>query len=188
MTAGRACGRTLAGVTTADYLPAPIELPDGAVIRDARIDDVPAILGLIHELAVYEREPDAVRVTVDQLREDLFAADHYANAIVLEHDGVVVGTAVWFPIYSTWEGRSGYLEDLYVQPASRGAGYGRALLSALAGIGVARGWARLQWVALDWNEPAINFYRALGAETVDGWTTFRLTGEALAAVADLSNG
>lgn len=172
-------------MTTATFLPAPIDLADGAVIRDATVDDVPAIRGLIHELAVYEREPDAVKVTVEQLREDLFGDDHYANAIVVERDSVVVGTAVWFPIYSTWEGRSGYLEDLYVQPAFRGSGYGRALLSALAAIGVARGWVRLQWVALDWNEPAINFYRALGADTVDGWTTFRLTGDALRQVAEL---
>lgn len=174
-------------MTTATQLPAPITLADGATIRDARPEDVPAILGLIHELAVYEREPDAVQVSVAQLRDDLFADDHYANAIVVERAGAVAGIAVWYPIYSTWEGRSAYLEDLYVQPAFRGSGYGRALLSALAAIGVARGWARLQWVALDWNTPAIDFYRALGANTVDGWTTFRLTGDALQRVAELPN-
>lgn len=172
-------------MSTAIFLPAPITLADGAVIRDARSEDVPAILGLIRELAEYEREPDAVRIDADQLRDDLFGDDHYANALVVERDGDVVGTAVWFPIYSTWEGRSAHLEDLYVQPRYRGTGYGRALLSALAAIGVAKGWARLEWVALDWNEPAIAFYRALGAGTVDGWTTFRLTGDALREVADL---
>lgn len=172
-------------MTTSGFLPAPIDLPDGAVIRDAVVDDVSAILGLIRELAEYEREPEAVRIDDDRLRDDLFGADHYANAIVVERDGVVVGTAVWFPIYSTWEGRSAHLEDLYVQPKYRGSGYGRALLAGLARIGRERGWARLQWVALDWNEPAINFYRAIGATTVDGWTTFRLTEETIASVAEL---
>ncbi|GER23426.1 N-acetyltransferase [Zafaria cholistanensis] len=158
-------------------------------IRDARPSDVPAILGLIQDLAAYEREPDAVKNTPALLHEHLFGpgARVYAHVVEDTLPGAaapqVVGMAVWFLNYSTWEGVHGiYLEDLYVHPAARGAGHGKALLANLARIAVDRGYARVEWSVLDWNEPAIGFYDALGAASMDGWTVRRLTGEALRSV------
>lgn len=157
-------------------------LPPG--IRPAAVDDVPALLALIHDLAAYEREPDAVETTEDDLRRELFGADPSASALVAEVDGTVVGMAVWFRTYSTWTGTPGiHLEDLFVQPAARGRGLGRALLAALAAIAVARGYRRVEWAVLDWNEPAIAFYGSLGAEPLQEWTTNRLAGDALTALA-----
>jgi ribosomal protein S18 acetylase RimI-like enzyme len=159
-------------------------------IRDARPGDVPAILGLIRDLAAYEREPDAVRNTEQQLHRSLFGDDPHVFAHVVEDTlpgedrPRVVGIAVWFLSYSTWEGTHGiHLEDLYVHPRARGAGHGKALLCNLARIAVERGYARLEWSVLDWNEPAIGFYDSLGAGTMDGWTVRRLDGKALADVA-----
>lgn len=151
-------------------------------IRDATIDDVPAVLGLIRELATYEREPDAVRTTEADLVLALFPDDGPAAVWcrVAEVEGEVVGMALWFLTFSTWTGQHGiWLEDLYVRPAQRGSGLGRALLASLARLCVERGWPRLEWTVLDWNTPAIDFYRALGAGGMVDWTTHRVTGEAL---------
>lgn len=153
-------------------------------IREARRDDVPTILQLIHDLAVYEKEPDAVRNTVEGLEEALFGSSPSIFAHVAEDDGGIQGFALWFLNYSTWEGVHGiYLEDLYVRPEARGAGHGKALLRTLAGIAAERGYARVEWSVLNWNEPSITFYRSLGALPQEEWTTFRLTGARLAAFA-----
>lgn len=153
-------------------------------IRAARRDDVPTILQLIHDLAVYEKEPDAVRNTVQGLEEALFGPNPRVFAHVAEDDAGVQGFALWFLNYSTWEGVNGiYLEDLYVRPEARGSGFGKALLQTLAGIAAERGYARVEWSVLNWNEPSIEFYRSLGARPQDEWTTFRLTGASLAAFA-----
>jgi GNAT superfamily N-acetyltransferase len=155
-------------------------------IREARRDDVPTILQLIHDLATYEKEPDAVRNTVQGLEEALFGPHPRVFAHIAEDDSGIQGFALWFLNYSTWEGVHGiYLEDLYVRPEARGSGYGKALLRTLAGIAAERGYARVEWSVLNWNEPSINFYRGLGAFPQDEWTTFRLTGEPLVAFADL---
>ena len=153
-------------------------------IREARRDDVPTILQLIHDLAVYEKEPDAVRNTVEGLEEALFGPNPRIFAHIAEYDGGVQGFALWFLNYSTWEGVHGvYLEDLYVRPEARGSGYGKALLQHLAALAVENGYARVEWSVLDWNEPSIQFYRSLGAQAQDEWSTFRLTGAPLAAFA-----
>lgn len=161
-------------------------------IRPARPADVPDLLRLIRDLATYEREPDAVRNTEVELGRHLFGEHpavfcHVVEDVVQEGpDGAgtrVVGLALWFLNYSTWEGTHGiWLEDLYVDPVARGRGHGRRLLEHLAGICTERGYARMEWSVLDWNEPSIGFYRSLGAEPMDEWTTFRLTGDALAGV------
>ncbi len=157
-------------------------LPAG--IRVANPDDVPDILRLIRDLATYEREPDAVETTEDDLRRWVFGPDPVASVLVAEVDGRVVGLALWFRTYSTWTGVPGiYLEDLYVDPAQRGSGLGKALLTSLARIAVDRGYRRVDWAVLDWNTPSIEFYESLGARPQDEWTTYRLTGDALAALA-----
>ena len=152
-----------------------------SVIRPATEQDVPAILQMIHDLALYEKEPDAVRNTPELLRQALFGENPRIYAAMAENGaGEVRGFALWFLNYSTWEGVHGiYLEDLYVVPEARGEGHGKALLQHLAAIAVDNGYARVEWSVLDWNEPSINFYRRLGARPMDGWSTFRLTGEAL---------
>ncbi len=156
------------------------------VIRAATAADVPAIHELIVELATYEREPDAVEASAETLRAALFGADPLVHALVAEHEGAVVGCAVWFVNFSTWTGRHGiYLEDLVVSQAFRRFGYGRGLLARLAALCVERGYRRLEWSVLDWNEPALGFYRALGAEAMTGWTVHRVSGDALSAVAGL---
>ncbi|MHA7273973.1 GNAT family N-acetyltransferase [Arthrobacter sp. CAL618] len=153
-------------------------------IRDARPADVATILQLIHDLAIYEKEPDAVRNTPEQLHQALFGPMPSVFAHVAESDGVIQGFALWFLNYSTWEGVNGiYLEDLYVRPEARGEGHGKALLQNLARIAAERGYARVEWSVLNWNEPSINFYDSLGALPQDEWTTYRLTGPALTAVA-----
>lgn len=155
-------------------------------VRRATIDDVPTILALIHALAEYEREPDAVEATADDLVAALFPTDGAATAQahVATVGDEVVGMAVWFTTFSTWTGRNGiWLEDLFVLPAHRDRGLGRALLAALARECVDRGWPRLEWTVLDWNEPALGFYRRLGALPQDEWTTHRVTGDALTSLA-----
>ncbi|QXQ11703.1 GNAT family N-acetyltransferase [Paeniglutamicibacter sp. Y32M11] len=150
-------------------------------IRPARPDDAAAILSLIHELAVFEREPDAVKNTQEQLTAHLFGPDPQVYAHVVEEDGTVLGFALWFLTYSTWEGTHGiHLEDLYVSETRRGAGHGKALLSTLARLAVQRGYKRVEWSVLDWNAPAIGFYDSLGAGTMNGWSVRRLEGAALA--------
>lgn len=159
-------------------------LSDGAQLRRARPGDEPGILALIHALAAYEREPDAVENTEGMLTTTLFGDEPRAFAHVVERDGEIVGIAIWFLTYSTWTGTHGiWLEDLYVDEAQRGRGYGRALMAALAATCVERSYRRFEWTVLDWNEPSIGFYRSIGAEPLDEWTTQRLTGEQLAALA-----
>jgi GNAT superfamily N-acetyltransferase len=151
-------------------------------IRPAVPADVPEILRLVIELAEYEREPDAVAATEEGFLTALFGDDPAVHAFVIDGDeaGTLAGMAVWFLTFSTWEGVHGiHLEDLYVRPAYRGSGLGTALLTGLAALCVERGYARLEWDVLDWNAPAIGFYESLGARPLDGWTTYRLDGEAL---------
>ena len=149
-------------------------------IRSAKPADVPAILQLIKDLAVYEKAPDAVKSTEENLRVALFGEEPKVFAHVAEDGGKIVGIAIWFLNYSTWMGTHGiYLEDLYVDPEFRGKGYDIALLKSLAKICVERGYSRLQWWVLDWNEPSINFYKSLGAVPMDEWTVFRVDGQAL---------
>ncbi|WP_219413105.1 GNAT family N-acetyltransferase [Pseudonocardia nigra] len=154
------------------------------MIRPIEPGDVPAVVTLVHELAAYEREPDSCHLAEHQLAGALFGAGPALFGHVAEVDGEVVGCALWFLNFSTWRGVHGvYLEDLYVRPAHRGRGLGRALLATLAAVCAERGYGRLEWSVLDWNEPSIAFYRALGAVGMDEWTTFRLDGDALAALA-----
>ncbi len=157
-----------------------------AVIRRAGPQDVPAIYRLVRELAEYERSLAEVTATEGDLRASLCAEQPAVYAHVAELDGEIVGFALWFLNFSTWRGRHGiYLEDLYVTPARRGSGIGRALLAKLAALCVQRGYGRLEWWVLDWNSAARGFYRSLGAEAMDEWTVHRLTGQALRALASL---
>ncbi len=150
------------------------------LVRPAARTDVPTLLGFIKELADYEREPDAVKADERSLHDVLFTQRPHVFAHVVEIDQTVVGMAIWFLNFSTWEGTHGvYLEDLYVSPVARGRGAGRALLRALAGICIDHGYARLELSVLDWNLPAIGFYRTLGAVGMDEWTVQRVTGPAL---------
>jgi ribosomal protein S18 acetylase RimI-like enzyme len=163
------------------------------MIRPARPEDVPAIHELICDLAEYERARDQVEASPEQLHSVLFGASPAAFAHVAEistPDGPrVAGIALWFLNFSTWTGRHGiYLEDLYVRPEHRGGGHGRALLTELARICAERGYGRLEWSVLDWNEPSIGFYKSLGAAPMDEWTVHRLTGDALANVAGAAAG
>jgi GNAT superfamily N-acetyltransferase len=154
-------------------------------ISPATAIDFHSIQQMNHDLAIYEKEPDAVRNTPEMLTAALFCEQPSVFATMAENEaGDVQGFALWFLNYSTWEGVHGiYLEDLYVTPDSRGEGHGKALLQYLADTAVERGYARVEWSVLDWNEPSINFYRKLGAVPMDGWSTFRLTGSALEAFA-----
>lgn len=155
------------------------------MIRPATPEDLPAILALVRELAAYEREPDAVTGTVESYAACLFPewGEPTVWAHVAEERGQVVGIAVWFLTFSTWTGRNGiWLEDLYVTPEHRGTGLGRALMAELARICLQRGYPRMEWTVLDWNTPAIEVYRHLGAEGMAEWTTQRLTGAPLAAL------
>lgn len=152
------------------------------MIRAAEPADLPQILDLVRELAAYEREPEAVTGTVESYGSCLFpdGGSPTAWAHVAEVEGQVVGIAVWFLTFSTWTGRNGvWLEDLYVSPAHRGEGLGAALMAALAKVCVERGYPRMEWTVLDWNEPALEVYRYLGAVPMHEWTTQRLTGDAL---------
>lgn len=152
-------------------------------IRFAVREDIPLLLAFIGDLADYEHMPDAVVADPGEMASWMFER-RVAEALIAEEDGVPVGMALFFHNYSTWLGRAGiYLEDLYVRPAYRGRGYGKALLARLAALTVERGCGRLEWACLDWNTPSIGFYRALGAVPMDEWTTYRLTGGALTALA-----
>jgi GNAT superfamily N-acetyltransferase len=154
-------------------------------VRRARESDVDTMVELVYELAEYERAPEQCHLTADQLRTALFGESPALFAHVAELDGHVVGLALWFLNFSTWDGVHGvYLEDLYVRPAARGSGLGRALLSALAEECVARGYTRLQWWVLDWNAPAIGFYKSLGAVPMDEWTVYRVSDDALTRLAE----
>ncbi|GAA3723830.1 GNAT family N-acetyltransferase [Sphingomonas cynarae] len=153
-------------------------------IRPAMPADVPVILRFVRELAMFEREPDAVRATEAMLAAALFGDRPAAEAVLAEMAGEPVGFALFFHNFSTWEGRRGlYLEDLYVTPAARGQGAGAALLRHLATLAVARDCARFEWSVLDWNEGAIAFYRAMGAVGQEEWTVQRVSGAALMRLA-----
>lgn len=142
--------------------------------------DVEDIHRLIYELAVYEKAPEEMVATIDQINTSLFNANPVAFCHVAEVDGKVVGIALWFLNYSTWLGKAGiYLEDLFVQPEYRGHGIGKGFMQTLAALCVERGYERFQWWVLDWNKPSIDFYQALGAVPMDEWTVFRLSGDAL---------
>jgi len=156
------------------------------LIRAVTVDDVPVVVSLVRELATYEREPDAVVATEEHFRRVLFGPDPKVFGLVAEDTaGGVVGFAVYFFNFSTWLGVHGvYLEDLFVRPTARGGGHGRALLTELARIAVANGCGRLEWSVLDWNVDAQGFYRALGAEPMDAWTVWRLTGDGLRNLAE----
>ena len=154
------------------------------MIRPATPDDVAMILRLVRELAIYEREPEAVVATEAMLGDALFGAQPAAEAVIAEVDGVTEGFALFFHNFSTWTGRRGlYLEDLYVTPGARGRGLGKALLSHLAGLALDRRCARFEWAVLDWNTPAIDFYDSVGAASMDEWTVRRVTGDALVKLA-----
>src|SRR5438105_14734939 len=154
-------------------------------IRDATVADIPIILQLIRDLATYERAPDDVVATEKGLHQVLFGAEPAAKVVIAFENTEPVGFAVYFFNFSTWLGRPGlYLEDLFVKPEMRGKGYGRALLVELAKIARDRDCGRLEWAVLDWNEPAIKFYRALGAKPMDEWTVFRLTRDEIAQLAE----
>jgi GNAT superfamily N-acetyltransferase len=149
-------------------------------IRTATEADVPQILAFVRALAVYEREPDAVKATEEGLLRDGFGPNPIYFCLIAEQAGKPAGFALYFFNYSTWLGRPGlYLEDLFVSPEFRGLGIGKALLQQVAAIAVMRGCLRLQWEVLDWNTPAIDFYKAMGAEFMDEWRNVRISGEAL---------
>jgi GNAT superfamily N-acetyltransferase len=159
----------------------------GTRIREATEEDVPLILSLIRELAEYEKLSDEVVATEDGLQDSLFGERRYAEVLIAEHDGAPAGFALFFHNFSTFLGKPGiYLEDLYVKPAFRGAGIGKKLLVRLASLAVGRGCGRLEWWVLDWNEPAIGFYRSVGAEPMDDWTVYRVSGSALEDLASSS--
>jgi len=148
---------------------------------------VPAILGLVHELARYEKAPEAVEATQDHFRTALFpqggAPTAFAHVAVL--DGTVIGMAVWYLTFSTWLGRGGiWLEDLYVRPEHRGAGLGKSLLATLAAVCAEQGYGRLDWSVLRWNTPSIGFYDSIGGQPMNEWLTYRLEGPALGALVE----
>lgn len=153
-------------------------------IRAAVVDDVPVVLELIHELARYERLDHEVEATEERLRQTLFGPRRFAEVAIAEWDGSVAGYALFFHNYSTFHALPGvYLEDLFVRPPFRARGIGRRLLRHLAQLAVERGCARLEWAVLDWNAPAIEFYRRQGAVAMDEWTVYRVAGAALTALA-----
>jgi GNAT superfamily N-acetyltransferase len=150
------------------------------VIRPARREDAPTLLGFIRELAIYERAEHEVAATAETIEQSIFGPGSVTRALICEKDGEPIGMAVWFFSYSTWQARNGlYLEDLYVTPQARGAGAGKALLKRLAQIAVEHGCGRFEWTVLDWNEPAIRVYEAVGAEPQSEWIRYRLSGRAL---------
>lgn len=158
--------------------------PQDLTIRTATAADTAAILGFIRDLAAYEKLSHEVVADEERLRATLFGPRPAAEVLIAERAGAAVGFALFFQSYSTFLAKPGlYLEDLFVQPAARGAGVGSALLSALARIAVDRDYGRFEWSVLDWNEPAIRLYRSLGAASMDEWTVNRLTGAPLAALA-----
>jgi GNAT superfamily N-acetyltransferase len=153
-------------------------------IRPCRPDDAEALVNLVRELAVYENLEEFARATPEQIRAHFFGPRPFAEAILAEVEGEPVGFAIFFGTYSTFRGQPGlYLEDIFVREEHRGRGIGRALLATVARIAVDRGCGRVEWSVLDWNEPAIGFYRALGAHPLDQWTVYRIDDEPLALLA-----
>jgi GNAT superfamily N-acetyltransferase len=156
-------------------------------IEPATPGDVPLILELIRELAEFEHEAESARATGEQLHEALFGSRPAAEAVIARVDGEAAGWALWFQNFSTWTGKPGlWLEDLYVRPQFRRQGIGRALLGYLARLCVERGYGRFEWSVLDWNTPAVEFYRAIGAEAMSEWTTQRVSGEALSRLSEIN--
>ena len=155
------------------------------MLRPATPDDLDTIIGFIHELAEYEKDPTAVVLDRETFRRQVFD-EQAAHVLIAEDDaGGPVGFALYFFNFSTWLGRRGlYLEDLFIRPSERGKGHGKALLQELARIALANECGRMEWWVLDWNAPAIGFYKSLGAQPMDEWTVFRLTGEPLARLAE----
>ncbi|SEQ69495.1 GNAT family N-acetyltransferase [Lentzea albida] len=150
------------------------------MIRRVEPRDVDAVVRLVHELALYEKAPEQCKLTPEQLHTALFGEHPALFGHVAEVDGQVVGIALWFLNFSTWDGVHGiYLEDLYVTPEQRGRGFGKQLLEALAQECIRKGYTRLQWWVLNWNEPSIGFYKSLGAIPMDEWTVMRVADEAL---------
>ncbi len=153
-------------------------------IRPATIADTDEILALIYELAVYEKAPEEAKATREQIIEGFFSENPKVFCEIVEVEGAIAGLAIWFLNYSTWQGKHGiYLEDLFVRPQYRGKGYGKALLKHLAAICEERGYGRFQWWVLDWNTPAIEFYKSLGAKAMDSWTVYRVSEDALTELA-----
>lgn len=153
-------------------------------VREAVPDDVADILHFIRELAIYEKAEHEVEATVESLTASIFGENSVTRALICEEDGAALGFAVWFFNYSTWQAKNGlYLEDLYVTTSARSRGVGKALLKRLAAIAVEAGCGRFEWSVLDWNEPAIRVYEAIGAEPMSEWTRYRLSGEKLKAFA-----
>ncbi|MGK9050940.1 GNAT family N-acetyltransferase [Xaviernesmea oryzae] len=149
-------------------------------IREAARDDAATLLGFIRELAIYEKAEHEVAATVETIGESIFGRNSVTQALICERNGEPVGMAIWFFSYSTWQAKNGlYLEDLYVTPKARGLGAGKAMLKRLAGIALENGCGRFEWSVLDWNEPAIRVYEAIGAEPMNEWIRYRLTGDAL---------
>ncbi len=149
-------------------------------IRPAKSEEVGEVLQLIQDLATYEKAPDQVEASKDDLLNTIFAKEPRVFCDLVEVDGQIAGMAIWFLNYSTWQAKHGiYLEDLYIKPEFRARGYGKALLKHLAQICDREGYGRLQWWVLDWNSPAIEFYRSFGAEAMDEWTVYRTSGQAL---------
>jgi GNAT superfamily N-acetyltransferase len=149
-------------------------------IRPAKVEEAGIIMQLIHDLAHYEKAPNEVEATEKEIIDTIFSADPKVFCDLVEVDGDIAGMAIWFLNYSTWQGKHGiYLEDLFVKPEYRGQGYGKALLQHLASICNERGYGRFQWWVLDWNSPAIEFYRSLGAVAMDEWTVYRVSGDEL---------
>jgi GNAT superfamily N-acetyltransferase len=151
-------------------------------IRPATQDDIPLMLSLIRALAEYEREPHSVKITEEQLLRDGFGENPYYECVIAESNGAAAGFALYFPIYSTWQGPSLHLEDLFVRPEFRGLGIGKALLNHVAATALKRGCTRLQWDVLEWNQPAIDFYHSIGATMLHEWRRMRVTGDALHAL------
>ena len=157
------------------------------MIRPATRDDCSAIFQFICELADYEKMRHEVNGSVEALEDHLFGDSTYCRALIAEENGAPVGFALFFTTYSTFLCQPGlYLEDLFVAPASRGRGHGKALMVALAKYAVDHGFGRFEWSALDWNEPSINFYKSLGAQEKEGWNVYRLTGPALVSLAEIT--
>ena len=155
------------------------------IIREAVPADAATILRFIRELAIYEKAEHEVAATLETVTSSIFGKDSVTRALICESDGEPIGMAVWFFNYSTWQARNGlYLEDLYVTPDARGLGAGKALLKKLAKIALDNGCGRFEWSVLDWNEPAIRVYEAIGAEPMSEWIRYRLSGETLRTFAN----
>jgi len=156
------------------------------MIRQASVDDLSLIAAFIRELAEYEKLAGAVEFDEEELRRSLFGDRPFAEVLIAEDEGAGVGFALFFHNFSTFLGRPGiYLEDLFVRPQARGKGFGKALLARLAQLAVERGCGRVEWAVLNWNQPSIEFYAALGARAKSDWTTYQLSGEALRALGSI---